>query len=114
MTPSRGDDIQRFKVTLRDGIVAAGAVAAMWGTQVATQTGMRSDIRDLKTSFDLAQGQQVKTNGDLQRQIDEIRRTANLAIVSDGETSKDLATLRGYLEGLGIKIPSLIGKGATK
>jgi len=115
MTPSRADDVvSKSRVTLRDGIVAAIAIAGMWGVQVGTQGGLRSDIRDLKTSFDLAQGQQVKTNSDLQRQIDEVRKTANLAIVNDAETSKDLATLRGYLEGLGVKVPSLIGKGVTK
>lgn len=114
MTPSRADDVSRFKVTLRDGIVAAGAVAAMWGTQVATQGGMRSDIRDLKTSFDAAQSRQVETNGSLQRQIDEVRKTASLALVNDAVTSTNLATLRGYLEGLGIKVPSLIAKGATQ
>jgi hypothetical protein len=114
MADRRGADVSRSWVTLRDGIVAAASVAAMWGTQVATQAGMRSDLRDLKTSFDAVRAQQVDTNGILQRQIDEVRKTANLALVNDAETSTDLATLRGYLEGLGVKVPSLIGKGAKK
>ncbi len=108
------DTVKQSRVTLRDGIVAAIAIAGMWGAQVATQGGLRSDIRDLKTSFDAAQSRQVETNGSLQRQIDEVRKTASLALVNDAETSKNLAALRGYLEGLGVKTPSLIGNGATK
>lgn len=115
MAERAGDDVvSKSRVTLRDGIVAAIAIAGMWGVQVGTQGGLRSDIRDLKTSFDAAQSHQVETNASLQRQIDDIRKAANLAIVSDADTSKDLASLRGYLEGLGVKIPASIAKGASK
>jgi len=75
----------------------------MYGAQIGVQWGMRSDIRDLKTSLTAYVSQQTATNDSLQRQIDAARVNANLAIVNDAQTALKLAELKGFLEGSGLK-----------
>ena len=99
----RDDDAAKFRLTIRDVVLLLAGCLAMYGAQIGVQWGMRSDIRDLKTAFEGYQQKQNDTNGSLQRQIDETRRQANLAIVNNAETAKELSELRGYLEGAGIK-----------
>ena len=102
VTPVK-DDATKFKITLRDFIVGVLGAAGMWGMQIATQYGMRSDIRDLGTKFESYQKTQMTTNDDLQRQIDEARRTAAGARVAADDATVSLAELKGILIGAGIK-----------
>lgn len=85
-------------------VYIAIGIASMWGMQLATQYGMKSDLRDLLTTFNAYKVNQDGLNSSLQRQIDDNRRQANLAIVNDANTAKELAALQGYLEGMGIKV----------
>ena len=88
---------------------AAGRGAAvrghprMHGAQLAAQHGMRSDIRDLKTSFEGYQQRQENTNSALQRQIDEWRQETKLNRVNIDNNDARLAELKGILLGAGIK-----------
>lgn len=106
VTPARSDG--GFKITLggftlRDGLWLLGGCIAMLVAQIGAQSGIRSDIRDLATQFANAQQQQQRTDSELQRQLDDARRAANLAIINDAQTAKDLAELKGFLAGAGIK-----------
>lgn len=71
--------------------------------QVVATSGIRSDIRDLSTQFQSYQQKQQGTDSELQRQIDDARRNANLAIINDAATAKELAELKGFLSGAGVK-----------
>jgi len=75
----------------------------MYGAQVGVQWGMRSDIRDLKTSVDGYQRQQTETNAVLQRQIDDWRQETKLNRVNIEDTDRTVAELKGLLVGAGIK-----------
>lgn len=75
----------------------------MYGAQFAAQYGMRSDIRDLGTKFESYQLKQQQTDGEFQRQIDEIRREAALNRVRSEDAAKEVAEIRGILLGSGIK-----------
>lgn len=102
MTPAR-DDATKSKVTLRDAVFIALGVAGMWGIQVATQSKTQAAIETWGTKVDGYIATQANTNTELQRQIDEARRSATLALVNDAETAKQLAELKGFLAGAGIK-----------
>ncbi len=92
-TPGRRDyDLTLSRLTLRDAILIALGVAGMWGVQLATQYGMRSDIRDLGTKFE-----------NVRQDAASARQLANLAIVNDAQTAKELAELKGFLAGAGIR-----------
>lgn len=103
VTPSRHDDIGKFKITLRDALALLLGCVAMYGAQFAAQYGMRSDIRDLGTKFESYQQKQQDTNGSFQRQLDEIRRESALNRVNIEEAQKQAAELKGILLGAGIK-----------
>jgi hypothetical protein len=82
--------------------VVAGAMA-MYTAQLATQYGLRSDIRDLKTVFDAYVVQQTATTSAIEREIDEWRKESKLNRVNIEETRNELSQLRGILIGAGIK-----------
>lgn len=103
VTPARNDDVSRFKITLRDALWLLCGCLAMYGAQFAAQYGMRSDIRDLGTKFESYQLKQQQTDGEFQRQIDEIRREAALNRVRSEDAAKEVAEIRGILLGSGIK-----------
>jgi len=100
---SSTDDVARFKLSLRDVVVLVVGAAGMWGVQIATQYGMRSDIRDLSTEFRNYQRQQMDENGWLQSQIDDRRREAAAAKIDAQEALGDVKELRGFLAGVGVK-----------
>jgi hypothetical protein len=102
VTPVK-EDASRFKLSLRDAILLFAGCLAMYGAQQATQWGLRSDIRDLGTKFESYQQRQMTTNDDLQRQIDEARRTAAGARIAADDATVSLAELKGILIGAGIK-----------
>ena len=103
VTPSRTDDASKFKLTVRDVLLLLAGCVAMYGAQLATQYGMRSDIRDLGTKFENFQMKQGEVNESLRREIDEWRRETKLARVENAETARALSELRGILIGSGIK-----------
>ena len=107
VTPARSDDATRLKLTLRDFIIAALAIAGTWGLQVATteryQGKTTAAIENLATKFDGYVQQQSNTNGSLQRQIDEIRRRAEQGVVYGVEAEKEAARLEGIMLGAGVK-----------
>ena len=96
MTPARGDDVGRFKISLRDALWLLAGCLAMYAAQLAAQYGMRSDIRDLATEF-------RSTTASIQRQIDEVRKESALNRVNEEDTQKEVAELKGILLGAGIK-----------
>ena len=99
----RQDDASRFKLTLRDVVLLLVGVVGMYGAQLGAQWGLRSDIRDLKTSFDAYQQQQGNKNTEMQRQIDEWRQETKLNGVYVKEMETKLAELKGILVGAGVK-----------
>ena len=100
----RAGDLTRTKtLSMRDAIFLALGVATMWGVQVATQSKTQSAIENLGTKLDGFVLKQTEHDIEMQRQIDEARRTANLAIVNDANTAKELSELKGFLAGAGIK-----------
>ncbi len=105
VTPAKteGFKITLGGFTLRDALWLLGGCIAMIVAQVVAQSGIRSDIRDIGTKFELSQQRQQSTNLELQRQLEDARRMANLALVNDADTAKALAELRGFLAGSGIK-----------
>lgn len=99
----RADDfITKSRLTLRDFVVAAIAIASMWGLQVATQYGMRSDIRDWGTKFDAYVQQQNAITASLQGQINEWRAETKLNRERTSDQDKALSELRGFLVGAGL------------
>ncbi len=105
VTPSgrRSDDLSKFKLTLRDVLLLLIGCAGMFGAQVARDFGMRSDMRNLLTTFDLAVAAQNKTNTEIQRQIDQWRQMTNLNAVNISNIEREVAELKGILMGAGIK-----------
>lgn len=104
VTNGRRDyDFPRLKVTIRDAVIAGLTVAGMWGLQIATQSKTQGAIETLVVKVDGYMATQATTNMELQRQIDDTRRTANLALVNDAQTAKELAELKGFLAGSGVK-----------
>lgn len=103
MTPTRSEDISKFKLTIRDALCLLAGALAMYGAAIAAQYGTRSDIRDLGTKFESYQQKQNDTNSSLQRQIDEWRAETKLNRVNTEETQKAIAELKGILLGAGIK-----------
>lgn len=103
VTPQRIDDASKYKLTLRDVFILLAGALAMYGAQVGVQWGMRSDIRDLKTSFDGYVQKQNNTNDVLQNQINEWRAETKLNRVNIENNEKAMAELKGILMGAGIK-----------
>jgi hypothetical protein len=104
MTPIRADDFTtKNMITLRDGVLILLGALGMYGTQLATQYGMRSDLRDLLTRLENYQVQQNDTNSSLQRQIDEWPAETKLNRVNLENADKATAELKGMLLGAGIK-----------
>src|SRR5262245_55217150 len=99
VTPTRVDDASKFKLTLRDVLVLLIGSIGMYGAQLATQYGIRSDIRDLTTSVQAYQTQQREKNEVMQRQIDEWRSETKLNRVNIDENQRALAELKGILLG---------------
>ena len=103
VTPGRRqDDAAKFRLTIRDVILLLAGCLGMYGAQIGVQWGMRSDIRDLKTSFDGYVQQQSSTNTALQQQINEWRAETKLNRERSVEQDKALSELRGFLVGSGI------------
>ena len=112
MTPSRSDehnrrstdpdDATRSRVTIRDAVFVALGVAGMWGVQVATQAGLRSDIRDFGTRQESYQAQQNALNSSFQQQINEWRSETKLNRERDSDRQREIAELKGLLTGIGI------------
>lgn len=97
------DFTTKNKITLRDGVLILLGAMGMYGTQLATQYGMRSDIRDFGTKFDSYVSRQMETNSTVQRQIDEWRGQTKLNTVDIGNARSELSELKGMLLGAGIK-----------
>lgn len=97
VTPSRrSDDISKFRLTLRDAILLLIGCIGMYGAQIARDYGLRSDMRDLNTSFEAATRSQ-------QQQIDQWRGETKLNGVNISNIQTELAKLQGILLGAGIK-----------
>lgn len=96
VTPRSSDDVTRSKITVRDGALVLIGALSMFGVQLGTQWGMRSDIRDLATAT-------RETSTHLQYQIDENRRSQASNQIRLEEQAKELAQLKGILIGAGIK-----------
>ncbi len=97
VTPSRRiDDVAKFKISLRDAILVLLGCVGMYGAQVARDYGLRSDMRDLQTSFEASVRSQ-------QQQIDQWRQETKLNNVNITNVQTELAKLQGILLGAGIK-----------
>lgn len=107
MTPARSDDATKLRITLRDFIVAAIAIAGMWGLQVATQERAQGQttaaIQTLGTKFDGYVQKQTEANTEFQRQLDAVARRAELGVVTGNHAVEEAARLQGILMGAGIK-----------
>lgn len=97
--------LTKSSVTIRDGIVAAVAIASMWGMQVATQYGLKSDVRDLLTKLEAYQRSQENTNSSVQREIDDLARKEALDGVRLEETRVIIAEIKGFMTASGMKVP---------
>ena len=97
------DDISRLRVTLRDVVILLAGAGAMFAAQTSRDRGLQAGIDNLTTLVQGYERQQVETDSALQRQIDQARQQAALAIVNDANTAKELSELKGFLEGAGIK-----------
>lgn len=106
-TGRRTSDITKSRLTLRDVVLIVFGAAGMWGTQVATQWRTQSAIDTLGTKFDGYVQKQTEANVEFRRELDEVRKTANLGVVTANNAAKEAARLEGILLGAGIK-------GATK
>lgn len=96
VTPSRSDEIARYKLSLRDVILLLVGCAGMYGAQVARDSGLRSDMRNLQTSFEASRDSQEK-------EIALWRAETKLNAVDIAITQKEVAELKGILMGAGIK-----------
>lgn len=96
------DDATRLKLNARDALLLLVGCLGMYGVQLGTQYGLRSDIRDLKTSFDAAISQQGTTNVSVQRQIDEWRAYSKLAYEKAVENNDKISELKGIMVGAGV------------
>lgn len=74
----------------------------MYGTQLATQYGMRSDIRDIGTKFDAYVQQQNANMASMQTQINEWRAETKLNRERSSDQERALSELRGFLVGAGL------------
>lgn len=102
VTPRASDDVSRFRLSLRDGLALLVGCAAMYGAQVARDSGLRSDIRNLQTSFEAAVSAQQRTNESLQQQINEWRSYSKLAYEKASEASNQNSRIEGILLGSGV------------
>lgn len=96
MTPTRSDEIARYKLSLRDVLLLLVGCAGMYGAQVARDSGLRSDMRNLQTSFEASRDSQEK-------EIALWRAETKLNSVDIAITQKEVAELKGILMGAGIK-----------
>lgn len=97
------DDMSKFKLTIRDAVALLIGIAGMWGTQVATQSGMRSDIRDLGTKFENYQSYQNGRNTYVDLQLDDIRKDVKMNREKVEDVGKSFSEMKGILLGAGIK-----------
>jgi hypothetical protein len=96
-------DASKLTVTLRDVILVLAGCMAMYGAQLATQWGIRSDIRDIVTRLDEVKENQAVADRSLQTQIDEWRGETKLNRVNIENTQKELSELKGLIIGAGVK-----------
>lgn len=96
MTPSRSDEIAKYKLSIRDVLLLLVGCAGMYGAQVARDSGLRSDMRNLQTSFEASRDSQ-------EREIAQWRAETKLNAVDIAITQKEVAELKGILMGAGIK-----------
>jgi hypothetical protein len=97
VTPGRReDDITKSKITLRDGLLLIVGAASMWGVQVGTQWGLRSEIREFIA-------EQRGTNAAQQATINEWRSETKLNREKQEAADNELSELKGFLAGIGIK-----------
>src|SRR5579872_453553 len=105
MTPTAGrreDDATRMRITVRDFLIAVIGAATMWGIQIATQWRLQSGIDQLSIKITGYQDKQDAANTEFRRQIDEVRRAANMGIEKGSEAAVEAARLQGMLLGAGI------------
>ncbi len=103
VTAQRADDFTtKNKITLRDGVLILLGAMGMYGTQLATQYGMRSDIRDFGTKLENVQQQEASAISTLQTQINEWRTETKLNRERDSDRMREIAELKGLLTGIGI------------
>jgi len=106
VTPSdvgrRSYDASKLKLSARDVLLLVIGCLGMYGAQIGAQWGMRSDIRDLKTSFDAAVREQNSTNASLQKQIDEWRSYSKLAYEKADQAINETSKVEGILLGSGV------------
>jgi hypothetical protein len=96
VTPNRADEIAKHKITVRDAVLVLIGCAGMYGAQVARDSGLRSDMRNLQTSFEDARESQ-------QKEIALWRAETKLNAVDLATVQKEVAELKGILMGAGIK-----------
>lgn len=96
------DFTTKSRITLRDVVLILVGCLGMYGTQLATQYGMRSDVRDLGTKFDAYVQQQNATTASLQTQINEWRAETKLNRERSSDQERALSELRGFLVGAGL------------
>ncbi len=96
------DADRKFTLTFRDALALLVGCLGMFALQLGAQYGLRSDIRDLKTTFESYQQKQNETNSMLQRQIDEWRVETKLNRERDGDRQREVAEVKGLLTGIGI------------
>jgi hypothetical protein len=89
-------------MSMRDAVVFTLGVAGMWGVQVATQTKTQNAIENLGTKMEAFVEKETERDLELQRQIDELRKKADLAIVLANEAKTETARQEGMLTGSGI------------
>jgi hypothetical protein len=101
MTGRRSDDVVKTsRITLRDFIIAAISISGMWGLQVATSTRTTAAIEQLGMKLDGYIQKQAEHNIEMQRQVDEVRRQANLGVVLANEAKTEAAKLEGMFIGI--------------
>lgn len=103
VTPRASDDAAKFKLSLRDVLILLAGALAMYGAQLGVQWRTQAAIDNLAVKMDGYQQKQEKENVEMQRQLDEVRRTANMGVAVGNDAAKEAARLEGILMGAGIK-----------
>lgn len=103
-TGRRTEDFVKTRLTVRDVFILLVGATGMWGTQVATQSKTQASIELLAEKVDSYQRKQTEAVAMLQRQIDDNRRQLEMDILTEAQTAKELAELKGFLSGAGVKL----------
>jgi hypothetical protein len=95
--------IQLLILIVSSAVAASGAVWAQNAYQRSEMLGLRSDVRDIKTTMEGSvryQGSQIES---LQKAHEELVRKEALDAVRIEETRVIIAEIKGYMNGTGIK-----------